>query len=88
MPLAGLYEQQDPDQVEHNLRGIFRTDADGNYALYCLKPTPYPVPTDGPAGQLLQMMDRHVFRPAHIHLLVSSVFIVPALPLPRLVVAS
>lgn len=67
----GLYEQQDPNQREHNLRGIFHTDTEGRYAFYCLKPTPYPVPTDGPAGKLLQMMDRPIYRPAHIHLMVS-----------------
>lgn len=43
----GLYEQQDKDQVEHNLRGKFKTDANGRYAFYCLRPTPYPVPGDG-----------------------------------------
>lgn len=39
----GMYEQQDDDQPEHNLRGVFKTDDDGRYALYCLRPTPYPV---------------------------------------------
>ncbi|KAL2014653.1 hypothetical protein VTN00DRAFT_2178 [Thermoascus crustaceus] len=67
----GLYEQQDPNQVEHNLRGKFTTDEEGRYYLYCLRPTPYPVPNDGPAGKLLELMDRHPFRPAHIHLLVT-----------------
>jgi catechol 1,2-dioxygenase len=43
----GLYEQQDKDQVEHNLRGKFKTDGNGYYAFYCLRPTPYPVPDDG-----------------------------------------
>lgn len=43
----GLYEQQDKDQVEHNLRGKFKTDENGRYAFYCLRPTPYPVPNDG-----------------------------------------
>ncbi|KAG8406520.1 hypothetical protein J3459_022557 [Metarhizium acridum] len=67
----GLYEQQDAGQREHNLRGVFHTDAEGNYSFYCLRPTPYPVPMDGPAGKLLAMMDRQVFRPAHIHLMVQ-----------------
>ncbi|KAF2206763.1 hypothetical protein CERZMDRAFT_119245 [Cercospora zeae-maydis SCOH1-5] len=67
----GLYEQQDPDQVEHNLRGKFYTNANGEYAFYCLRPTPYPVPFDGPAGKLLQLMDRHPYRPAHIHYIVQ-----------------
>lgn len=43
----GLYEQQDPNQVEHNLRGKFTTDNNGRYWFYCLRPTPYPVPDDG-----------------------------------------
>ncbi|KAJ5684421.1 uncharacterized protein N7477_000766 [Penicillium maclennaniae] len=67
----GLYEQQDPEQVEFNLRGKFKTDADGRYYFYCLRPTPYPVPDDGPAGKMLQLMDRHPFRPAHIHIIVT-----------------
>jgi len=66
----GLYEQQDENQVEHNLRGKFITDDKGEYAFYCLKPTPYPVPFDGPAGKILQLLDRHPYRPAHIHLIV------------------
>ena len=43
----GLYEQQDPEQVEFNLRGKFKTDSEGRYNFYCLRPTPYPVPDDG-----------------------------------------
>lgn len=45
----GLYEQQDPDQPEYNLRGNLTTGEDGYYGLYCLKPVPYPVPFDGMA---------------------------------------
>jgi catechol 1,2-dioxygenase len=43
----GLYEQQDPDQVDCNLRGKWKTDENGFYGFYCLRPTPYPVPYDG-----------------------------------------
>lgn len=60
----GLYEQQDPNQVEHNLRGKFKTDKNGYYGLYCLKPTPYPVPFDGEyakSSALLRLMK--TFRP-------------------------
>ncbi|CAI7675218.1 unnamed protein product [Penicillium pancosmium] len=67
----GLYEQQDDNQVEFNLRGKFKTDSDGRYYFYCLRPTPYPVPDDGPAGKMLELMDRHPFRPAHIHILAT-----------------
>ncbi|KAL7927002.1 Intradiol ring-cleavage dioxygenase [Trichoderma austrokoningii] len=68
----GLYEQQDDDQIDCNLRGKFVTDAEGRYSFYCLRPTPYPIPFDGPAGKLLKLMDRHEYRPAHIHLIVES----------------
>lgn len=68
----GLYEQQDPDQADFNLRGRFTTDENGEYSFYCLKPTPYPVPDDGPAGKILQLLDRHPMRPAHIHLIVRD----------------
>ncbi|TCO81314.1 catechol 1,2-dioxygenase [Plasticicumulans lactativorans] len=68
----GLYEQQDPDQPEFNLRGQFRTDENGYYAFRALRPIAYPIPFDGPAGELLQMMDRHPFRPAHIHFRVRA----------------
>lgn len=69
----GLYEQQDEKQIDHNLRGVFVTDAEGKYSFYCLRPTPYPIPMDGPAGKLLKLLDRHEFRPAHIHLIVRVV---------------
>jgi catechol 1,2-dioxygenase len=68
----GLYEQQDPNQPEYNLRGRFLTDKEGKYSFHCLRPTSYPIPYDGPAGKLLQWMDRHPYRPGHIHLIVKA----------------
>jgi len=68
----GMYEQQDPDQPDFNLRGRFRTDEAGKYSLYCLRPAPYPIPDDGPSGLLLKLLDRHPWRPAHIHVIVTA----------------
>ncbi|KAF2824942.1 aromatic compound dioxygenase [Ophiobolus disseminans] len=68
----GLYEQQDPDQPEFNLRGRFTTGKDGKYGFYCLRPVPYPIPYDGPAGDVLKALDRHPMRPAHIHFLLKA----------------
>ncbi|KAI9833039.1 MAG: hypothetical protein M1819_003872 [Sarea resinae] len=68
----GLYEQQDPEQPDMNLRGRFTTGEDGSYSFYCLRPTSYPIPYDGPAGKLLQLLDRHPMRPAHIHFIVTA----------------
>lgn len=68
----GKYDFQDPDnQTPNNLRGKFRADDNGRYWFYCLHPTAYSLPTDGPSYQLLQMMDRHPMRPAHIHIMVT-----------------
>jgi len=66
---VGLYENQDPDQAEMNLRGKFTTDANGCIAFRSVKPAGYPVPTDGPAGDLLRAQQRHPYRPAHLHFL-------------------
>jgi catechol 1,2-dioxygenase len=69
----GKYDFQDPDnQSDNNLRGKYKTDENGEYRLYCLRPTAYSLPTDGPSFQLLSALDRHPMRPAHIHLMVSS----------------
>lgn len=68
----GLYEQQDGSQPEMNLRGRFTTDASGRYSLYALRPVPYPIPEDGPSGKLLKLLDRHPFRPAHVHFVVTA----------------
>jgi catechol 1,2-dioxygenase len=54
------------------LRGRFQTDEDGTFELVALLPTPYPVPTDGPVGELLRLAKRQPNRPAHIHFIVSA----------------
>jgi catechol 1,2-dioxygenase len=68
---VGLYDNQDPTQPDMNLRGRFTTDADGRYFLRSVQPAGYPVPTDGPCGELLRAQQRHPYRPAHLHFMVS-----------------
>lgn len=68
----GKYDFQDPEnQKDNNLRGKFKTDDNGEYRLICLRPTAYSLPQDGPSWELLQLLDRHPMRPAHIHLMVT-----------------
>jgi hydroxyquinol 1,2-dioxygenase len=67
---VGLYENQDPEQAEMNLRGKFATDANGGFSFRSIKPSGYPIPTNGPVGALLHAQKRHNFRPAHLHFLV------------------
>lgn len=69
---VGLYDNQDPEQDDYNLRGKLTTDADGRYAFRSVKPAGYPVPTGGPVGRLLHAQDRHPYRPAHVHFIVSA----------------
>jgi hydroxyquinol 1,2-dioxygenase len=68
----GFYENQDPEQANMNLRGKFRTNPDGHIAFRTVKPAGYPIPIDGPVGQLLRVQGRHNMRPAHLHFLIHK----------------
>jgi catechol 1,2-dioxygenase len=68
----GFYENQDPGQADMNLRGVFHTDAEGCFAFRSVKPAGYPVPTDGPVGDMLRAQRRHPYRPAHLHVLAHT----------------
>jgi protocatechuate 3,4-dioxygenase beta subunit/peroxiredoxin len=68
----GLYENVDPSQPDYNLRGRFRSGPDGSYDLWTVKPVSYPVPSDGPVGELLTVTGRHNMRPAHVHVIASA----------------
>src|SRR6266576_481474 len=67
---VGLYENQDPEQADMNLRGKFTTDKDGCFWLQTVKMIGYPIPTDGIVGRLLKAQSRHPYRPAHLHALI------------------
>lgn len=70
---TGFYAVQQPDvQPATNLRGRFRTDEQGRYEIRCVRPVPYPIPDDGPVGQLLRETGRHPWRAAHIHIKASA----------------
>jgi protocatechuate 3,4-dioxygenase beta subunit len=66
----GLYENQDPQQADMNLRGRFVSDEKGRFNFRSVKPAGYPIPVDGPVGQLVRATRRHHFRPAHLHFMV------------------
>ena len=50
VPANGMYENTDPSQAEFNCRGRLRAAGDGSYRFWTVKPVPYPIPKDGPAG--------------------------------------
>jgi catechol 1,2-dioxygenase len=67
---VGLYENQDPEQAEMNLRGKFTTDEEGRFWFSTVKMVGYPIPVDGVVGRLLKAQNRHPYRPAHLHALI------------------
>ncbi|GAA0950082.1 intradiol ring-cleavage dioxygenase [Kribbella koreensis] len=82
-PIAGaLVETWQADEdgfydVQKNLdgpqnRGHLTTDADGNYSFWAVRPVAYPIPDDGPVGELLRAAGRGPMRPAHIHFMVTA----------------
>ena len=68
----GNYDMQIPGETAMKARGRIRTDAKGRYWFRSIRPTFYPVPTDGPVGRMLRKMGRHPYRPGHIHMIVSA----------------
>lgn len=68
----GYYDVQRADQPDANLRARFRTDAEGRFHFWTLTPTSYPVPDDGPVGELLRATGRHPMRPAHVHFMIAA----------------
>ena len=67
---VGLYENQDSEQADMNLRGKFTSDADGRFAFRSVMMIGYPIPTNGVVGRLLKVQSRHPYRPAHLHALI------------------
>jgi hydroxyquinol 1,2-dioxygenase len=68
----GNYDMQLPGETQMRARGRIRTDSAGRYRFRSIRPTYYPVPTDGPVGDMLRAMGRHPYRPGHIHMIVSA----------------
>jgi len=53
-------------------RARFHTDKDGGYRFWSIKPAAYPIPYDGPVGDMLTAQARHPWRPAHVHFMISA----------------
>lgn len=68
----GMYSGQDTAQPEGNLRGRYRADDTGYYAIRTILPVSYPIPGDGPVGRMMAATGRHIFRPAHLHFMIEA----------------
>jgi len=73
----GVYDMQKSGDAGMQLRARFRTDDEGRYRFWSIRPTFYPVPDDGPVGDMLRAMGRHPNRPGHIHMMISKEGYVP-----------
>lgn len=71
---AGFYDVQDPNWNPDNtsLRGVFETDDDGRFSFWTIMPKSYPIPVDGPVGDMMRATKRSAMRPAHIHFMVQK----------------
>ncbi|MHA3704219.1 dioxygenase family protein [Jatrophihabitans sp. YIM 134969] len=67
----GQYDVQYPDG-RTSARGHLTADDDGRYRFWALTPTPYPIPDDGPVGQLLTATNRSPMRAPHLHFMVTA----------------
>jgi protocatechuate 3,4-dioxygenase beta subunit len=68
----GIYDLQQKDSDQMNFRGRLRTGADGRFRFRSVKPSSYPVPSDGPVGKMLRTLARHPYRPAHVHFKIAA----------------
>ena len=68
----GLYDLQERGGEQMDMRGNFRTDAEGRYHFRTVRPKGYSIPMDGPVGELVQRQGRHGMRPSHIHMLIGA----------------
>ncbi|KAI5965314.1 uncharacterized protein KGF55_001535 [Candida pseudojiufengensis] len=68
----GFYDTQYSNREHPDMRGIVKTDKEGKFIIKCTRPVPYPIPHDGPVGKLLKKINRHPFRPAHLHFIIEK----------------
>lgn len=68
----GYYDVQRPELAEHALRARLRSDAEGRFRFWSIMPKFYPIPDDGPVGEMLAATARHPNRPAHVHFMISA----------------
>jgi hydroxyquinol 1,2-dioxygenase len=69
---AGNYDVQYPDLDTHQGRGVLRSRQDGSFEFRTVVAVAYPIPVDGPVGDLLRATKRHPWRPAHLHFMIRA----------------
>jgi protocatechuate 3,4-dioxygenase beta subunit len=68
----GFYDVQLPDQDGPVLRARFHTDDEGRLRFWTIVPCEYPIPDDGPVGEMLAATGRHQYRAPHLHFMIGA----------------
>lgn len=68
----GHYDVMHPSLERTAMRALFETDAAGRFSFWSVVPSSYPIPTDGPVGDILRAGRRGDMRPAHVHVRVEA----------------
>lgn len=68
----GNYDVQYADLDKHQARGVLESGADGRFHFRTIVAEAYPIPVDGPVGDMLRATQRHPWRPAHLHFMISA----------------
>lgn len=68
----GMYDVQHGPEHGHRARGVLHADAQGRYHFRSILAQPYPIPDDGPVGDMLKATRRHPWRPAHLHFMIKA----------------
>ena len=68
----GFYDVQYTSREQLAARAVLRADEAGRFHFRSILAEPYPIPHDGPVGEMLQAMGRHPWRPAHLHFLIRA----------------
>jgi hydroxyquinol 1,2-dioxygenase len=68
----GNYDVQYEGLDHHQARGVLRSGPDGRFAFRSVLAESYPIPDDGPVGELLRATARHPWRPAHLHFMIVA----------------
>ncbi|MBF8644021.1 intradiol ring-cleavage dioxygenase [Pseudomonas pudica] len=68
----GFYDVQKPNLDAYQGRGVITSDNEGRFHFRTIVPEPYPIPHDGPVGKMLEALNRHPWRPAHLHFMITA----------------
>lgn len=68
----GFYDVQLPELDGPVLRARLRSDAEGRLTFWSILPSEYPIPQDGPVGQMLDAVGRHPYRAPHLHFMIDA----------------